>query len=101
MNYKEHVVLRNEHGIYVREYTGEDPVTILMHGFPDNLHLYDRLVPRLSPARRIVTFDFLGWGSSDKPSNHSYTAANQLGELDEVIRQLALANVVLVAHDAS
>ncbi len=100
-NYKEHVVRRNEYGIYAREYAGGDPVTILMHGFPDNLHLYDRLVPCLSPARRIVTFDFLGWGSSDKPSDYSYTAANQLTELDEVIRQMALASVVLVAHDAS
>jgi pimeloyl-ACP methyl ester carboxylesterase len=72
-----------------------------MHGFPDNLHLYDRLIPYLSPARRIVTFDFLGWGASDKPSDYSYTAANQLGELDLVIKQLALTKVVLVAHDAS
>ena len=24
---------------------------ILMHGFPDNLHLYDRLVRYLSPPR--------------------------------------------------
>ena len=101
MNYKEHVVQRDRHRIYAREYAGEEPVIILMHGFPDNLHLYDRLVPYLSPARRIVTFDFLGWGVSDKPSDYSYTAANQLGELDAVIQQLASAEVVVVAHDAS
>jgi len=101
MNYKEHVVQRDRHRIYAREYAGEDPMTILMHGFPDNLHLYDRLVPYLSPARRIVTFHFLGWGASDKPADYSYTAANQLGELDAVIQQLAPAKVVLVAHDAS
>ena len=45
MHYKEHVVQKGRHGIYAREYAGEDPVIILMHGFPDNLHLYDRLVP--------------------------------------------------------
>ncbi len=101
MNYEEHFVQRNQHRIYAREYAGEDPVIILMHGFPVNLHLYDRLVPRLSPARRIITFDFLGWGASDKPSDYSYTAANQFGELDAVIKQMAPANVVLVAHDAS
>jgi len=101
MNYKEHFVQRDQHRIYVREYAGEDPALILMHGFPDNLHLYDRLVPYLSPVRRVVTFDFLGWGASDKPSEYSYTAANQLAELDAVIKQLALAKVVLVAHDAS
>jgi len=101
MNYREHFVYRNQHKIYVREYAGEDPAIILMHGFPDNLHLYDRLVPHLSPARRIITFDFLGWGASDKPVDYSYTAVNQLGELDVVIKQTGLTKVVLVAHDAS
>jgi pimeloyl-ACP methyl ester carboxylesterase len=72
-----------------------------MHGFPDNLHLYERLVPRLSPPRRVVTFDFLGWGRSDKPHGYPYTATNQTGDLDAVIAHLRLENVVLVAHDAS
>jgi pimeloyl-ACP methyl ester carboxylesterase len=71
-----------------------------MHGFPDNLHLYDRLLPYLAP-RRIVTFDFLGWGSSDKPLGYPYTAKNQEGDLDAVVKQLKLGQVVLVAHDAS
>jgi len=46
-----------------------------MHGFPDNLHLYDRLSPYLSPPRRVIAFDFLGWGASDKPHGYPYTAA--------------------------
>lgn len=70
------------------------------HGFPDNLQLYDRLVPYLS-GRRVVTFDFLGWGASDKPLGHAYTAKNQGADLDAVIEQLKLGQVVLVAHDAS
>ena len=101
MNYKEQFVQRNPHRIYVREYPGEGPAIILMHGFPDNLHLYDRLIPYLSPARRVVTFDFLGWGASEKPSDYSYSASNQSVELDAVIKQLALTEVVLVAHDSS
>jgi pimeloyl-ACP methyl ester carboxylesterase len=72
-----------------------------MHGFPDSLHLYDRLVPYLSPPRRVITFDFLGWGSSDKPLGYPYTARNQEGDLNAVITQLKLGQVVLVAHDAS
>jgi pimeloyl-ACP methyl ester carboxylesterase len=82
-------------------HTRKAQVIILIHGFPDNLHLYDRLSPYLSPPRRVVLFDFLGWGSSDKPSGYPYTADNQVGDLDAVITQLKLVQVVLVAHDAS
>src|SRR5512134_216062 len=45
MVYQETFVQRNQHRIYVREYPGEEPTIILMHGFPDNQHLYDRLTP--------------------------------------------------------
>src|SRR5262245_48116554 len=101
MDYEERSVKLNQYRIYAREYPGSDPPILLMHGFPDNVHLYDRLVPRLTPARHIVTFDFLGWGSSDKPDGYAYTAANQMQEVDAVIRQLQLEPVLLVAHDAS
>jgi haloalkane dehalogenase len=101
VNCQEHfITLKNRYRIYAREYPGDDPALILMHGFPDNLHLYDRVVPFLA-ARRLVTFDFLGWGASDKPASYAYTAANQAQELDAVISQLALEQVILVAHDAS
>jgi haloalkane dehalogenase len=100
MEYAEHFVPRGPYRIRVREYSGEGPAVVLMHGFPDNLHLYDRLVPHLS-GRRVVTFDFLGWGGSDKPGGYPYTADNQTRDLDAVIGHLGLDSVVLVAHDAS
>ncbi len=101
MGYQETFVQRNQHRIYVRDYPGEEPAVVLMHGFPDNLHLYDRLVPCLSPPRRVITFDFLGWGASDKPAGYPYTTSNQGGDLDAVISQLRLQQMILVAHDAS
>jgi haloalkane dehalogenase len=101
MAYQERSVLRDQHRIHVREYPGTEPAIILTHGFPDNLHLYDRLFPHLSPPRRVIAFDFLGWGKSDKPSGYPYTAGNQVGDLDAVITQLGLEQVVLVVHDAS
>jgi haloalkane dehalogenase len=98
--YREHHVPRARHHIYAREYPGQEPAILLLHGFPDDLHLYDRLVPQLA-RRRVVSFDFLGWGASDKPAGYPYTAANQTGDLDAVIEHLGLGPVVLVAHDAS
>jgi len=99
-DYQEHHVPRGPHRLYARDYPGAEPAILLLHGFPDNLHLYDRLVPQLAP-RRVVVFDFLGWGASDKPVGYQYTAANQVGDLDAVIDHLQLTSVVLVAHDAS
>src|SRR6516164_502601 len=81
MTYQETFVQRDQHRIYVRDHAGTEPAIILMHGFPDNVHLYDRLSPYLSPPRRVVLFDFLGWGSSDKPSGYAYTAAAKSGPL--------------------
>jgi pimeloyl-ACP methyl ester carboxylesterase len=98
--YREHRVARGPYRLHAREYQGQEPAIVLLHGFPDDLHLYDRLVPELAP-RRVVVFDFLGWGASDKPSGYPYTAGNQTGDLDAVIEQLQLTSAVLVAHDAS
>jgi haloalkane dehalogenase len=101
MVYRETFVQRNGHRIYVRDHRGAEPPIILMHGFPDNMHLYDRLAPQLVPPRRVALFDFLGWGESDKPAGYPYTSDNQVGDLDGVIAQLRLGPVTLVAHDAS
>ena len=101
MGYQKTFVQRNQHRIYVRDYPGEEPPLVLMHGFPDNLHLYDRLFSYLSPPRRVIAFDFLGWGASDKPAGYAYTTSNQVGDIDAVITQLRLQQMILVAHDAS
>ena len=79
---------------------GRGPAIVPCHGFPDNHHLYDRVVPLLK-GHEVVTFDFLGWGRSSKPSHYSYTFARQERDLNAVIERLHLNRVVLVAHDAS
>jgi haloalkane dehalogenase len=79
---------------------GRGPAIVLAHGFPDNHHLYDRVVPLLK-GHEVVTFDFLGWGRSSKPAHHSYTFAGQEQDLNAVIDGLHLGRVVLVGHDAS
>ncbi len=98
--FRDRFVDRGPHRIHVREQPGDGPAIVLMHGFPDNHHLYDRLVPYLQ-GRHVVTFDFLGWGESDKPAKHDYTFANQEGDLDAVVNGRAFDRVLLVVHDAS
>ncbi len=98
--FRDRWVQRGQYRIHAREQRGTGPTIVLMHGFPDNHHLYDRLVPHLRD-RRVVVFDFLGWGESDKPRDYQYTFANQKDDLDAVVTGLGLDRVVLVAHDAS
>jgi haloalkane dehalogenase len=100
-SYDEPEVRRDGHRIYVRDHDGGGVPIVLMHGFPDNLHLYDRVVPHLAPARRVVAFDFLGWGASDKPGAYRPTARTQTDDVGAVVDQLGLESMVLVAHDAS
>jgi haloalkane dehalogenase len=98
--YSEQLVSHQGSNIYVRHYAGTGPAFVLMHGFPDNLHIYDRLLPALH-GRQVITFDFLGWGASDKPTDHAYTSKQQEGELHAVLDALQIDQVVPVAHDAS
>ncbi len=85
---------------YVLEYPGEDPPIVLMHGFPDDHRIYDKLLPLLSP-RRAVVFDWLGYGRSDRPDRPRFTAEEHEAELAAVLDELGIARAVLVGHDAS
>jgi len=94
-------VRRGEHRLHAEVTDGPGAPLVLMHGFPDSMRLYDRLMPHLVGRRRVVRFDFLGWGESDKPAGYPYTATNQVGDIDAVVSSLPDERVVLVAHDAS
>jgi haloalkane dehalogenase len=98
-------VARGPHQMYAETTPGPGAPVILMHGFPDNIRLYDHLMPHLTRLRPVIRFDFVGWGRSDKPAGYPYTATNQVGDVDAVVdavsKHLGADRVVLVAHDAS
>jgi len=99
--FTEHLVARKQGNVYARDYAGAGPAFVLLHGFPDNLHIYDRLIPYLVAAgRQVVSFDFLGYGASDKPASASYSFKQQLGDLEAVVAALHLEKIVPVGHDA-
>lgn len=110
-----HEIERDGYTVYTREFgdvqSRKAPV-IAAHGFPDNLHLYDGIVPYIARDRRIITFDFVGWGNSDKPApaadvanpgpdENAYDTNSLLKDLDAVINYFGDEKVVLVAHDLS
>lgn len=96
-----HRIPRGGDHLYAREYPGAGPTLVMLHGFPDNLHIYDQLVPSLVAAKRhVVTFDFMGFGDSDKPKEFVYNFDQQLEDLEVLVGALKLKMIVPVAHDA-
>jgi pimeloyl-ACP methyl ester carboxylesterase len=99
--FTEHRVRRDRGSLYVRDFPGSGPAFAVLHGFPDNSHIYDDVIPHLvSAGRRIVAIDFLGFGASDKPADARYSFEQQLGDLEAVVEALALDKIIPVGHDA-
>nr|POF20143.1 haloalkane dehalogenase 1 [Quercus suber] len=99
--FTEHRIPRTHGSVYVRDFPGSEPAFVALHGFPDNSHIYDHLIPHLSKAgRRVITIDFLGFGASDKPSKKDYDFRQQLGDVEVVVDALSLGKVIPVGHDS-
>ena len=48
--FTEHRVERDRGSLYVRDFPGSGAAFVLLHGFPDNSHIYDDLIPHLARA---------------------------------------------------
>jgi pimeloyl-ACP methyl ester carboxylesterase len=44
------------------------PPLLLLHGFPQTLHIWHRVAPRLISRFQLVLFDIRGYGASSKPA---------------------------------
>jgi haloalkane dehalogenase len=89
------------HGaIFVRDAPGEGLAVVLMHGFPDDQRIYARLLPLLSP-RRAVSFDFLGYGRSERSATAGFTPEDHATQITAVLDALDITDAVLIGHDAS
>jgi pimeloyl-ACP methyl ester carboxylesterase len=76
---------------------GLDPVLVL-HGFPTCSFDWCHVLPALSRRRRVVLFDFPGFGLSDKPDQR-YSLRRQADVAEAVCAALGLDRLALVTHD--
>ena len=86
--------------LFVREVFGDNPPIVLMHGFPDDLTIYERLLPLLDP-RRAVVFDWHGYGRSERSELGGFSMKEHAAELEALLDALDIERAVLVGHDAS
>ncbi len=81
-----------------RQYgTGQD--LVLLHGFPSSSRDWDVVGAGLAGKFRVLQFDFLGYGESDKPKNTSYSAYRQADLASSIIRERCGGPAIVVGHD--
>ena len=80
----------------------DGPVVVLVHGYPDNSRVWDRVVDDLEGDHRVATYDVRGAGESTTPDSRAgYKMGRLLDDLVAVLEQVAPDGrpVHLVGHD--
>ena len=72
---------------------------LLLHGFPTSSFDWRGIIDPLARGRRVVTFDWLGFGLSDKPADIRYSLFDQASVAEEVARMLGIERASVVSHD--
>lgn len=75
---------------------------VLMHGFPESSYSYAGAFPLLTQRfQRIIAFDFVGFGFSEKPvlKKFTYSLFDQADVALDVWKKLGLKGCHVLAHD--
>lgn len=76
------------------------PLLLYLHGFPSSSYDWRPLLElRRDRGEATLAFDFLGFGLSEKPRDHTYTLAWQADAAAELVRRAGSPPVFLVGHD--
>jgi len=78
---------------------GEGQPVLLLHGFPTSSYDYARLAPLLQDRYKLIMFDFLGFGFSDKPRPHPYSLFEQADIAQAVMSEYGLNLIHILTHD--
>jgi pimeloyl-ACP methyl ester carboxylesterase len=89
----------NGRRIFINDRPGDGPPVLLLHGYPSSSFDWREQL-QLLPERRLVAFDFLGFGLSQKPPEQVYSLHMQADLVETVVALRAGGGpIVLVAHD--
>ena len=84
---------------YIDEGKGDD-VILCLHGEPSWSYLYRKMIAQFSPHHRVVAFDFVGFGRSDKyAEKRAYTYEMHYKTLVGFVETLNLKNITLIVQD--
>lgn len=77
---------------------GHGAPLMLVHGFPQNWYMWNRLLPELSKHFTLIVPDLRGVGESDKPQG-GYDKKNMAIDLHELSKKLGYKKVDIAGHD--
>lgn len=80
---------------------GSGPPVLLLHGFPDDRHLWRYQVPALAAAGfRVIAPDLRGFGDAPRPQDpKDYGISIVVADVIGILDALGIKQVQLVAHD--
>jgi pimeloyl-ACP methyl ester carboxylesterase len=87
-----------DRSIFVRR-MGAGPMMTLLHGFPSSSHDWAKIAPALADSHALLAVDFLGFGASEKPTDHDYSLHEQADLVEALWARDGVTSTVLVAHD--
>ncbi len=94
-----------QHQLFVKQLGNSNASTektlLLIHGFPESSYSYHAVVDGLlEKFDRIILFDMLGYGLSDKPTkNYTYSLFEQADTVFEVWKHFNIKGGHLLSHD--
>lgn len=89
----------SDHRIFVLDTNSHPGLTVLiLHGFPGSSFDWYRVAPELAKHARVVTFDLLGFGLSDKPDRRN-SLFEQADIAEAVAAEAGVRRCLLVSHD--
>ncbi|WP_133468297.1 alpha/beta fold hydrolase [Paraglaciecola marina] len=74
-------------------------VIVLIHGFPSAAWDWHLIWKHLAKRYRLVSLDMLGFGLSDKPSEHQYSLIEQADIVEALLKEKVVTNYHILAHD--
>ena len=73
-------------------------VVILLHGYAETCEVWADVAPDLAREFRVIAIDQRGHGKSDRATDHDYSRATQVEDLEAIVEALGLRTVTLIGH---
>lgn len=103
---KKHLTLKRDKGEFTAvlhhdaDTSGESPLIVCLHGFPDNHHTFDPLIPGLlEQGYRVLTPVMRGYEPSSVQADRNYSVMQLAGDILAWLDHLEEQRVFLVGHD--